>query len=145
MSRVWRVIFAMGLAGLVGGLLMCFVAKDYSRYRISYAQMLFLGKLIWPVHLAAVMLSIIGRIGILIRLSNKNAILLGVGSIFVSVIIPVGLQSLLDVSVFNVHGWASVFIVPVVLGVFIGVIFTLVGSIRALSRVLRKTSQPPVE
>ena len=138
MFRVWRVIFAVGLATLVCGLLMCFVAEDYSRYHISYAQMLILDKLLGPVLLVAMLLSIIGSIGILVRLSNKAAILLGVGSTLVSVITPIGLQSLFDVSVFNVHSWTSVFIVPVVTGVVIGMIFMLVGSFRALSRVRRK-------
>jgi hypothetical protein len=145
MLKVWRVIFATGLATLVCGLLIAFVNGDYYRYHISYAQMLFLDKLIWPVLLAAVLLSIIGSVGILIRLSNKAAILLGVGSTLVSVITPIGLQSLFYVSVFNVHSWIIVFIAPVFTGVVIGMIFTLVGSFRAVSDVYRKKSQPRVE
>ena len=140
MFRVWRVIFAMGLATLVCGLLMCFLTEDYSRFHISYAQMLFLDKLLGPVLLVGALLTIIGSIGILGRLSNKTAILLGVGSTLVSVVTPIGLQSLFYVSVFNVHSWTIVFIVPVFTGVVIGVIFTLVGSFRAVSSFRRKKS-----
>jgi hypothetical protein len=135
----------MGLAALVSGLLMAFAVEDYSRYHIPYAQMLFLEKLAGRVLLAAVLLSIIGSIGILVRLSNKTTILLGVASILASVITPIGLLALLDVSVFNVHSRTIVFIVSVALGVFIGAIYTLVGSFRAVSRVHRRKSQPPIE
>jgi hypothetical protein len=107
----------MGLAALVSGLLMAFAVEDYSRYHIPYAQMLFLEKLAGRVLLAAVLLSIIGSIGILVRLSNKTTILLGVASILASVITPIGLLALLDVSVFNVHSRTIVFIVSVALGV----------------------------
>jgi hypothetical protein len=92
--RAWRVILAMRLATLVCGLLMCFLTEDYSRFHISYAQMLFLDKLLGPVLLVGALLTIIGSIGILGRLSNKTAILLGVGSTLVSVVTPIGLQSL---------------------------------------------------
>jgi hypothetical protein len=145
MFRVWRVVFATGLVALVGGLPMCFVANDYSRFHISYAELMFLDKLIWPVLLAGVVLSIIGSMGILIRLSPKTAVPLGVGSIFVSVIVPVVFEDLFYLSVFSVHSWTMIFIVPVVLGVFIGVIFTLDGSIRAVFGVRRKRVQPSVE
>jgi hypothetical protein len=125
---------------MVCGLLMCFVAGDYSRYHISYAQMLFLNKLLGPVLLVAVLFSIVGSIGIIVRVSNKAAILFGVGSTLVSVIIPIGLQGLFDVSVFNVHSRTSVFIVPAATGVVVGMIFTLVGSFRAVYRFCRRNS-----
>ncbi len=140
MFRVSRVIFSIGLATSVCGLLMCFVTQDYSRFHISYAQMLFLDKLLGPVLLVAVLLTIIGSIGFLMRLSNKAAILIGVGLTLVSVITPIGLQALFYVSVFNVHSWTIAFIVPVFTGVVIGMIFTLVGSFRAVSRFRRTKS-----
>jgi len=136
----WRVIFAIGLATMVCWLLMCFAVENYSRYHISYAQMLFLNKLLGPVLLIAVLFSIAGSVGILVRVSNKSAILLGVGATLVSVATPIVLQGIFDVSVFNVHSRTSAFFFPVATGVVIGMIFTLVGSFRAASRFWRKNS-----
>lgn len=139
MRRVWRVIFAIGLVTMVCYLLLCFAVEDYSRHRIPYAQMLFLNHLLGPVLLIAVLFCIIGSVGMLVRVSNKSAILLGAGATLISIAIPFVL-SLFNVYVFNVHVWASAFIAPVATGVVIGMIFMLVGSFRAASRLWRKNS-----
>ncbi len=133
--KSWAATTSAGFALVAGSVLMAFLADHPGT---GYEASLFLGRNVWWVQLAGIVLSVVGCIGLLVNLKPRAASLVGLALIATDLLLLVLFDGR---SIPNVHSWNIVLLFPLLLVFFNGAMLAIVGSFK-LALLARRGRRP---
>jgi hypothetical protein len=130
-----KLLFGVGIAGFCAmaiSVVMAFLVERGGYYGYpSYQLLLAFDRTVWWLQLFGAVLSIIGCVGMSVRLASRMALVIGFIGIVIALLVALSFGG---TEIFNVHSWTLALVLPILLVFSTSAVLSVVGSVKLIRR-----------